>query len=444
MIEISQIRDDYKKNKPKMSFEEYREKRENMDLLHSEEVQKFSATTPKGYKIRGYISKQANEYMGTLAIYELDGEDFFQVIRGMPKIHYTEPDLKQLTNIEFREKVDGSNIGFCTLEKDGELIDIILKTRMLPQLNHKLTKILKENHNQELENIKQYLYENKGSLFFELYGYKNSPHFHHIKHDFQSKLSLLCGFDKNNIFLDNPELNKISKIFGFKRPDALFQKKNDVLIATDKFYDKFPYKTELNFIEEINSVYEEASSLYTNSKILAKLLEEINQNNPKNRDLIEGIMISGTDEDGKYIMKKCKPPSIEELHRFQGGGIVYSAKKELAKVLDEYENSTYLKIDYKMDKNIVLNKVLKYMEEDWSEKVLSNNETIAKITEVLDKEILSKEPTRNVKQIAEEIFNPNKEIKDLMKDFAEKYPHLRKKMSKKIYPELLYLQKKNS
>ena len=155
-------------------------------------------------------------------------------------------------------------------------------------------------------------------------------------------------------------------------------------------------------------------------------------------------MISGTDNEGNYLMKKCKPPSIEEMHRLNGGGIVYSTKKELAKVSDEYKNSSYLKVDYKMDKNIILNKVLKYMAEDWSEKVLSKKETKAQIIEVLDSEILSREPTRNIKEIAEEIFNPKKDLKDLMKDFAEKYPHLRKKMSKKIYPELLYLQKKNS
>ena len=94
-------------------------------------IQKFSMVTPDKHDVKGWICKSRGSNMGSLIIEEVDSVETYQFCRGMPKIKYLdereEPEVPYVL-----DKLDGTNIIHFPLIVDGECIETLFKTRLMP------------------------------------------------------------------------------------------------------------------------------------------------------------------------------------------------------------------------------------------------------------------------------------------------------------------------
>lgn len=105
----------------------------------------FDVNTPNGNNIKGTIITKRNRFLGSLKITEVNGEKVSQYVQGFPKIHYLDKYHEIYPNDVYGfEKLDGSCIGAYPLfNKQGELIEVIYKSRGLPVCDKNLYSMLK-------------------------------------------------------------------------------------------------------------------------------------------------------------------------------------------------------------------------------------------------------------------------------------------------------------
>lgn len=135
-----------------------------------ENIHPFKLETQEGNKVEGYICKSKRGYFkGPLLIVEVNGDEVLQYVQSMPKLNslnrYT-PHLGQ--KIYGLLKADGTNITiFPLLDKDGECIEALPKTRNMPDLNKGFKGRYNESVTEEMINA---VFEEKYSFSYEIYG----------------------------------------------------------------------------------------------------------------------------------------------------------------------------------------------------------------------------------------------------------------------------------
>lgn len=388
----------------------------------------FNDTTPEGNSISGYISVKPNKYLGSCLITKCNGEETNQFIQSMPKIHYfkDERDIcKNVTSLCY-EKLDGTCLILYPLKnKDGEIIEIVPKTRGRAVADKHFTELY---HKIDQKPIQDYYNNNEGILIFEMYGILNQHEI--INYCTGIDIKLIAIF-KDNIFYNTPVE---ASIYGFNKPDLVFKLYHQglewfVKVTSSKFKqylgrEIYSFPTNIDAIDGIQKLLEDLNKRYI----------EIN-----GIRAIEGVVINTYNEGDHPKWLKCKPRDIENEHRSQKGIPRSSITKEVLKYFDEY--GADVKEIYLKDKNHhteYINRML--LEEYPIEFVEKSKKKIERIfMQIWD----SKQVPVGIQNICEELIeeNPDKEIADLMRIFAVKYP-MKKKDASTVYTTLKHQLKK--
>lgn len=383
----------------------------------------FNETTPEGNVISGYINVKPNKYLGSCLITKCNGEETNQFIQSMPKIHYfnSERDIGSNVTSLCYEKLDGTCLIIYPLKnKDGEIIEIVPKTRgravadkHFIQLYHKLDQkpILDYYHD-----------DNDGILIFEMYGIINQHEIIHYSTGIDIKLIAIY---KDNAFYNTPI---DASIYGFNKPDLVF-----------KLYRQgtewFVKCTSIKFKPYLGRNIYSFPTNWDAVDGIQKLLEDLNKEYIKYNGVraIEGVVINTWNSNDSPKWLKCKPRDIENEHRSHNGIPYSSITKEVLKYFDEY--GADVKEIYLNNKNHHTEYITRMLSEEY------NDELIKKSLKKIERKFMqiwdAREVPVGIHNICEELIeeNPDKNIADLMRIFAVKYP-MKKKDAQTVYTTL--------
>jgi len=388
----------------------------------------FNETTPDGNTISGYISVKPNKYLGSCLIIKCNGEETNQFIQSMPKIRYFEDERDIGINDVSRcyEKLDGTCLIIYPLKnKNGDIIEIIPKTRGRAVADKHFTQLYKKI---DQKPIQGYYKNNDGILIFEMYGILNQHEIIHYNTGIDIKLIAIF---KDGVFNNTPVE---ATIYGFDKPDMLFKLYHKgqgwfVKCTTNKFK---PYlcRNIYSFPTNIDAV-----------DGIQKLLEDLNKKYVEINGIraIEGVVINTFNEAGHPKWLKCKPRDIENEHRSQSGIPRSAITKEVLKYFDEY--GADVKEIYLQDKNHHTEYIVRMLSEEYNEEYIKKSSK--RIERVFMQIWNSKEVPTSIHNICEELIeeNPDKDITELMRIFAVKYP-MKKKEASTIYTTLKHKMKK--
>ena len=398
-------------------------------------LRRFNEVTPEGNWIKGWICNKSNKFYGSLVIDSVNGEPVKQFVQSFPKIFYYE-DTKDISlnkgevllSCHAYEKLDGSClIIYPLLDEHENILEIVPKTRGRAVADKNFLGLYNKC---EKSHIYDYYRRSKGILYFEMYGILNQ---HTIIH-YDTGINLkLIGVYKDNKFYDVLGVNTISLLYGFDKPDCLFQLHPNGITITSKKYDwyfsKIP-REELHMTSILDMI----------SKI-GELMEYLNKTyiDMYGRLAVEGVVLNTTDANGNQRYIKIKPPSIELKHRSEHGIPKSSITKECLKYFDEYGS----RVDeiYQEDTNHHTEYIHRMLSEDYPVEMI--NKSAKKIEKVFMQIWDNQKVPVSIHNICDKLIteNPGKDIKDLMRIFAVEYP-MKKKDAHTIYTTLEYKLKK--
>ena len=395
-------------------------------------IQKIKFKTAQNYEIEGYISRKPNQFLGSIYVTKVDGIIHNQLIRGMPKLGYWD-HYNQFNNLNFdiRAKEDGTNISFCALSNPykNEVWDIIVKTRGVPEVAKDFKMML---DNLDTGKAYDYVYQNGGTLSFELFGNDNK---HEICYNNDIDLKLLTGFDRKGNYLTNQQLNDISKKIEIHRPEELFQieyNEKYELYATHRFFYRFEDYFTGDEIDELvlKNSFESIHEAYFGC---AAILEEVNKNtiNQHIGPVIEGTVWTGESSNGdRTIQVKCKPKSIRDGHISRNGIPSIFINKAIRKFKDDYPDAEEI-LENKPE--FIIERVNDELLEDWDELLVKSDKTQSRIATKMHQILLKKEISEYLVDIAKKLVNEFPDLEsaaDYMRVFAQSYPDLRKQSRK--------------
>jgi len=99
-------------------------------MNHMGKTREFNTTTPEMHKIKGKISIEHDQRLGSMVIEKVDGKKEKQFVPGFPRIGYMESQVEGVPLIF--DKNDGTNILFYPLYIKGKLAEVVPKTRGVP------------------------------------------------------------------------------------------------------------------------------------------------------------------------------------------------------------------------------------------------------------------------------------------------------------------------
>ena len=257
--------------------------------------QEFSAVSPGGINFAGFLCRQESEWLGTLALTQVEGQERLEFIAGMPKIPYPYqydrhgqvqlviPIPPRATDARFTIKIDGTCIIFYPLtDGNSKVLEVIPRTRLQPVLtpsrwgdwNALLGEVLPDR-----APVERAVREQDVTLAFELWGYRN-PHL--ISYDTPLALTLHTGI-RHRKPLAFPHLAQIARHHGFP------------------------------LVESIQVATPDAAGLAAAYRAWQEKMEAANKAAGAERYVQEGAILAiSTARIAHYY--KCKPPSIEEIH----------------------------------------------------------------------------------------------------------------------------------
>ena len=394
-------------------------------------MKRFSEKTPDGNFIKGWICKKSNRYLGSLLIDELNGEEHEQFVQSMPKIEYfnderdilvddlgVKKDGMYIDAVAF-EKLDGSClILYPILDEKGHIIEIVPKTRGRAVADSTFLKLYDKI---DKSPIFEYYSQNKGVLFFEMYGILNQ---HEIIHYNTGIDIALIGCFDNGEFSKPVDLWRIANVYYFKQPDQLFRiVKNKIYILSQKYHWYFNTVTFEDLITPtvIDSVDK-----------IQELLEYLNSsfNSVNGRYAIEGVVINCTNVNGKQKYIKIKPRDIENKHRSEKGIPRREIVKEVLKYFDEYDSE--VEEIYRENKNHHTEYIYRMLSEEYPEEYIDKSKK--KIEKIFMQIWDSRQIPESLHNIAQELYDEysDKGITHCLRMFAQKYP-MKKKDANTIY-----------
>ncbi len=257
--------------------------------------QDFSAVSPGGVPLAGFLCRQESDWLGTLALTQVAGRERLELIPGMPKIPYPyQVDRKgqvqlvipippRATDARFTIKLDGTCILWYPLRDDaGNVLEVIPRTRLQPVLtpsrwgdwNALLAEALPDR-----TPVERAVREQDVVLAFELWGYRN-PHL--VSYETPLALTLHTGV-RHHKLLAFPRLAHIAKIY------------------------------DCQLVESIQVATPDAAGLAAAYRAWQEKMEAANVAAGADRYVQEGaVLVISTARVAHYY--KCKPPAIEEIH----------------------------------------------------------------------------------------------------------------------------------
>ena len=386
-------------------------------------LRRFSEKTPEGNYIKGWICRKPNKYLGSLLIDEVNSEEHLQFVQSMPKIDYfndeRDIDVNGLKIAVAYEKLDGSClILYPILDDKGCIVEVVPKTR---------GRAVADNHFLELFGkinkmpIWKYYGQNKGILMFEMYGILNQ---HDIIHYDTGIDIVLIGCYDDNHFYNPKELWKLSNNTLLKQPDEMFRiYPHDISITSKK------YKW---FFTDVKSDDKVAPTRIDSIERIKYFLEYLNKvyNDYYGRSVVEGVVINGWDSNGCQRYIKVKPKDIENKHRSENGIPRRDIVKECLKYFDDYGSEVFE--IYEKDSNHHTEYIHRMLSEDYDDMIIEKSKK--KIEKVFMQIWSSKEIPKSIHNICDELMEEygDKGITECMREFARKYPYL-KKDARQVY-----------
>ena len=388
-------------------------------------IRRFEEKTPDGNFIKGYICTKSNRYLGSLLITELNGEPHNQFVQSMPKIEYFMDDRDIVVyddnkctynSVNAYEKLDGSClILYPILDENGYIIEVVPKTRGKAVADKHFIDLYMKIDRSAIWN---YYKNNKGILFFEMFGILNQ---HDIIH-YQTGIDLrLIGCYTTRFFKSEALLRLCSK-YGFKQPDKIFE--------VHRIYNGYRIDiTSEKYQWYFDDVKREDRIVVTIHDAIAKIqfmLEYLNKTyeDMYGRFVTEGVVLNCTTQHNyqKYI--KIKPRDIEAKHRSERGIPKSAIQKEVLKYFDDY--GSVVDELYKTDENHHTEYIHRMLSEDYSPEIIQKSKK--KIEKIFMQIWDSKQIPVSIHTICDELIAEygDQGIKHCMRMFAQKYPSKRK------------------
>lgn len=389
--------------------------------VKKKDLYQFKQKTKKGNIIEGYICRKPNEYLGSMFIEKVNNEDNPQFIHSMPKIHYYSKKLEniQIEEIIFHEKLDGSCIIYYPLYQDGEVIEVIPKTRNTVIADDFIFNLLKKTITHPIEKI---IKEYDTVLMFELYGVLNQHEIYNP--DAYCSLTLIGGYSINtNQMYSNSMLDSFAEKYNLKRPRHLITVHGFRGVYFITFIS--PY-LQIYYRNDRTSVHASLSEVIQQIK---KILSQVNQEsyNINGFVLTEGVVANMQKQIGGYL--KVKPEEIELKHK---GIPTIEIKKEVRKYWDEYGSK--IEAIYKQDKKHYLNYVKENLTEDFPIDIVESNKTKKRIEKIFFTIWDAKTVPIGIQEIARTLCeeNPELSLPEIMNIFSQQYPQ-KKNQARMVY-----------
>lgn len=389
--------------------------------VKKKDLYQFKQKTKKGNIIEGYICSKPNEYLGSMFIEKVNNEDNPQFIHSMPKIHYYSKRIEGIETEEiiFHEKLDGSCIIYYPLYQDGEVIEVIPKTRNTVIADDFIFNLLKKTITHPIEKI---IKEYDTVLMFELYGVLNQHEIYNP--DAYCSLTLIGGYSINtNQMYSNSMLDSFAEKYNLKRPRHL--------ITVHGFRGVY----FITFISPYLQIYyhNDRTSMHTSlSEVIQKIkkiLSRVNQEsyNINGFALTEGVVANMQKQIGGYL--KVKPEEIELKHK---GIPTIEIKKEVRKYWDEYGSK--IETIYKQDKKHYLNYVKENLAEDFPIDIVESDKTKKRIEKIFFTIWDAKTVPIGIQEIARTLCeeNPELSLPEIMNIFSQQYPQ-KKNQARMVY-----------
>ena len=389
--------------------------------VKKKDLYQFKQKTKKGNIIEGYICRKSNEYLGSMFIEKVNNEDNPQFIHSMPKIHYYSKKIEGIETEEiiFHEKLDGSCIIYYPLYQDGEVIEVIPKTRNTVIADDFIFNLLKKAITYPIEKIVK---EYDIVLMFELYGVLNQHEIYNP--DAYCSLTLIGGYSINtNQMYSNSMLDSFAEKYNLKRPRHL--------ITVHGFQGVY----FITFISPYLQIYyhNDRTSMHTSlSEVIQKIKKILSQVNQESYNingfaLTEGVVANMQKQIGGYL--KVKPEEIELKHK---GIPTIEIKKEVRKYWDEYGSK--IEAIYKQDKKHYLNYVKENLAEDFPIDIVESNKTKKRIEKIFFTIWDAKTVPIGIQEIARTLCeeNPELSLSEIMNIFSQQYPQ-KKNQARMVY-----------
>lgn len=389
--------------------------------VKKKDLYQFKQKTKKGNIIEGYICRKPNEYLGSMFIEKVNNEDNPQFIHSMPKIHYYSKRIEGIETEEiiFHEKLDGSCIIYYPLYQDGEVIEVIPKTRKTVIADDFIFNLLKKAITYPIEKIVK---EYDIVLMFELYGVLNQHEIYNP--DAYCSLTLIGGYSINtNQMYSNSMLDSFAEKYNLKRPRHL--------ITVHGFRGVY----FITFISPYLQIYyrNDRTSMHTSlSEVIQKIKKILSQVNQESYNingfaLTEGVVANMQKQIGGYL--KVKPEEIELKHK---GIPTIEIKKEVRKYWDEYGSK--IETIYKQDKKHYLNYVKENLAEDFPIDIVESNKTKKRIEKIFFTIWDAKTVPIGIQEIARTLCeeNPELSLPEIMNIFSQQYPQ-KKNQARMVY-----------
>ena len=389
--------------------------------VKKKDLYQFKQETKKGNIIEGYICRKSNEYLGSMFIEKVNNEDNPQFIHSMPKIHYYSKKIEgiEIEEIIFHEKLDGSCIIYYPLYQDGEVIEVIPKTRNTVIADDFIFNLLKKAITYPIEKIVK---EYDIVLMFELYGVLNQHEIYNP--DAYCSLTLIGGYSINtNQMYSNSMLDSFAEKYNLKRPRHL--------ITVHGFQGVY----FITFISPYLQIYyhNDRTSMHTSlSEVIQKIKKILSQVNQESYNingfaLTEGVVANMQKQIGGYL--KVKPEEIELKHK---GIPTIEIKKEVRKYWDEYGSK--IETIYKQDKKHYLNYVKENLAEDFPIDIVESNKTKKRIEKIFFTIWDAKTVPIGIQEIARTLCeeNPELSLSGIMNIFSQQYPQ-KKNQARMVY-----------
>ena len=389
--------------------------------VKKKDLYQFKQKTKKGNIIEGYICRKPNEYLGSMFIEKVNNEDNPQFIHSMPKIHYYSKKIEGIETEEiiFHEKLDGSCVIYYPLYQDGEVIEVIPKTRNTVIADDFIFNLLKKAITYPIEKIVK---EYDIVLMFELYGVLNQHEIYNP--DAYCSLTLIGGYSINtNQMYSNSMLDSFAEKYNLKRPRHL--------ITVHGFRGVY----FITFISPYLQIYyrNDRTSMHTSlSEVIQKIKKILSQVNQESYNingfaLTEGVVANMQKQIGGYL--KVKPEEIELKHK---GIPTIEIKKEVRKYWDEYGSK--IEAIYKQDKKHYLNYVKENLAEDFPIDIVESNKTEKRIEKIFFAIWDAKTVPIGIQEIARTLCEENPELSllEIMNIFSQQYPQ-KKNQARMVY-----------
>ena len=389
--------------------------------VKKKDLYQFKQKTKKGNIIEGYICRKPNEYLGSMFIEKVNNEDNPQFIHSMPKIHYYSKKIEGIETEEiiFHEKLDGSCIIYYPLYQDGEVIEVIPKTRNTVIADDFIFNLLKKAITYPIEEI---IKEYDVVLMFELYGVLNQHEIYNP--DAYCSLTLIGGYSINtNQMYSNSMLDSFAEKYNLKRPRHL--------ITVHGFRGVY----FITFISPYLQIYyrNDRISMHTSlSEVIQKIKKILSQVNQESYNingfaLTEGVVANMQKQIGGYL--KVKPEEIELKHK---GIPTIEIKKEVRKYWDEYGSK--IEAIYKQDNKHYLNYVKENLAEDFPIDIVESNKTKKRIEKIFFTIWDAKTVPIGIQEIARTLCekNPELSLPEIMNIFSQQYPQ-KKNQARMVY-----------